>query len=155
MNNTTFDTILGAIVILIAVGFFGYTYVATDSGPTRGYELTAKFNRIDGVTTGTDVRLSGIKIGTVAAEELDPVTYMAVVRMTIQQGIELPDDSSVKIASEGLLGGNYLSIEPGGSIDMLEDGDEILFTQGSVDLMGLIGQAIFAVGGKSSDQGQQ
>ena len=151
MKNNVLETVLGAVVVLMALGFFGYMYVSTDSGPISGYELTARFSRVDGITPGSDVRLSGIKIGTVSAQSLDPVTYMAVLNMQIRQDIELPDDSSVKITSEGLLGGNYLNLEPGGSEDMLAHGDEIIFTQGSVDLMSLIGQAIFAVGGDDSE----
>lgn len=152
MKNDILETALGAIVILIAVSFFSYMFLKTDSGPTSGYELMARFSRVDGITPGSDVRLSGIKIGTVSSQSLDPVSYMAVIHLTIRDDIEVPDDSSVKITSEGLLGGNYLNLEPGGSEDMLADGDEIQFTQGSIDLMSLIGQAIFAVGGDSDEK---
>jgi len=150
MKIDVFETILGAVVILIAGSFFAYMYLKTDSGPTSGYELTARFSRIDGITPGSDVRISGIKVGTVSSQSLDPASYMAVVRMVIKNGVELPEDSSIKITSESLLGGNYLNLEPGGSDDMLADGDEIQFTQGSIDLMSLISQAIFSVGGDSS-----
>ncbi len=152
MKNDVLETTLGAVVILIAVSFFGYTYVRTDSGPSSGYELTARFSRVDGIAPGSDVRMSGIKVGAVSSQYLDPTTYMAVVNLVIRDDVELPDDSSVKITSEGLLGGNYLNLEPGGSDDMLADGDEILFTQGSIDLMSLIGQAIFAVGNDSDEE---
>lgn len=147
MQHDALETITGAIVVAIAAVFLIYAYVGTDSGSINGYELTAKFNRIDGITTGSDVRMSGIKIGTVTQQELDPKTYMAVLHMSIRSDVVLPDDSSIKISAEGLLGGNYLNIEPGGSFDVLASGGEIIYTQGSIDLMSLLGQAIFAVGG--------
>jgi len=147
MQHNALETIIGAIVVAIAIAFLIYAYVGTDSGPINGYEVTAKFNRVDGITTGSDVRMSGIKIGTVTRQELDPKTFMAVLSMNIRSDVVLPDDSSIKISTEGLLGGNYLNIEAGGSFDVLASGDEIIYTQGSIDVMGLLGQAIFSVGG--------
>ena len=91
--------------------------------------------------------MSGIKIGTVVRQSLDPDTYQAVVTLDIASDVKLPDDSSAKITSEGLLGGSYISVTPGGSEDMLAGGGEIMFTQGSVDLMSLIGQAVFSATG--------
>ena len=78
------------------------------------------------------------------AQELDRGSFEAVVRMTIAPDVELPDDTAAKIASESLLGGKYISLEPGGGIDMLADGDEIEYTQGSVSLEELIGQVIYS-----------
>jgi phospholipid/cholesterol/gamma-HCH transport system substrate-binding protein len=94
--------------------------------------------------------LSGIKVGVVARQDLDPATYRAVVRMTIQPGIKIPDDSSIKITNEGLLGGSYLSIAPGGSDVMLQPGQEFGTTQGAVDLIGLLSRA-FLSGSSSSE----
>src|SRR5689334_13773235 len=108
-NNSAVETLIGAAVIAIAVAFLTFAYSST------GYEVTAKFNRADGVNVGTDVRLSGIKVGTVARMALDPMTYNAVVTIALQSNVKLPDDSSARITSEGLLGNQYISIEPGGS----------------------------------------
>lgn len=102
---------------------------------------------MDGLATGADVRMSGIKIGTVSSQELNRNNYYAVVTMSLTDEIALPIDSSAKITSEGLLGGNYVSLTPGGSEEMLRDGDEIQFTQGSIDLIGLVGQAVFSAQG--------
>ena len=154
MQNDAFETIIGAVVVIIAVGFLFYAYVQTDSRPIDGYELVARFDRIDGIAPGADVRMSGIKIGTVASQELDLNTYLAVIHMNIRSDVELPEDSSVKVSVEGLLGGNYINIEPGGSDDMLANGGEIIYTQGPIDLQSLLGQAIFAAGDSKSESGE-
>jgi phospholipid/cholesterol/gamma-HCH transport system substrate-binding protein len=120
-----------------------------------GYPLVAKFDRVDGLSIGSDVKMSGIKIGTVTAQSLDPETYQAVVHMDIASKYKIPEDSTARVATESLLGGSYLELQPGGSPDMLASGGQIDYTQGSVDLMGLIGQAIFSTGssnGKKKDQ---
>lgn len=149
MGGNPVESLIGAIVIAVAVGFLAFAYNQTGMGSVNGYTLLAKFDRIDGLTVGSDVRMSGIKIGTVTSQNLDTETFEAVVNLTVDKSIHLPDDTAAKITSEGLLGGYYLSIEAGGGEDMLEDGDEIQFTQGSVDLMGLVGQAIFSATGSS------
>jgi phospholipid/cholesterol/gamma-HCH transport system substrate-binding protein len=143
MQNSVVETLIGAAVIAVAALFFTYAYTSTGSGPVSGYEVTAKFNRADGVNIGSDVRLSGIKVGTVSKLGLDPMTFNAVVTISLDNTVQLPDDSSVRITSEGLLGNQYLSIEPGGSPDKIKPGGEIEYTQGAVDLIGLLGKAVF------------
>ena len=91
--------------------------------------------------------MSGIKIGTVSALSLDPKTYLAVAHLSITNTVKLPDNSSIKITSSGILGNSYLSVTPGGSDKMIAPGGRIPNTQGSVDLMGLIGRMITS-GGK-------
>jgi phospholipid/cholesterol/gamma-HCH transport system substrate-binding protein len=152
MKDEVFETILGALVIIIAAGFLFFAYTQTDGTTRGGYDVTAKFNRIDGIMPGSDVRMSGIKVGTVAAQELDAKTYMAVLHLTIRSDVQLPEDSSVKISTEGVLGGSYVNIEPGGSFDNVGSGGELTYTQGSVDLMSLLGQAIFALGEESDNE---
>jgi len=147
MQNSVVETLIGAAVIAVAVLFFGFAYTSTGAGPVSGYQVTAKFNRVDGVNVGTDVRLSGVKVGTVSKLDLDPMTYNAVVTIALENRIQLPDDSSVRITSEGLLGNQYLSIEPGASPDKIKPGGEIENTQGAVDLIGLLGKAVFGGGG--------
>ncbi len=147
MESSFVETLIGAIVIAIAVTFLSYGYPVTDTGRVAGIELTAEFDRDDGLATGSDVRMSGIKIGTVTSQALNHNNYYAVVTMSLSDEIKLPRDSSAKITSEGLLGGNYVSLTPGGSEEMLESGDEIQFTQGAVDLIGLVGQAVFSAQG--------
>jgi len=147
MKDNLVETIIGALVVAIAVAFVLYGYSVTDSGSGGdAYEVTAQFDRVDGLTIGSDVRMSGIKVGTITELSLNATNYYADVTMAIGSEIELPDDSSAKITSEGLLGGNYVSLSPGGSEDMLAEGDEILYTQGSVDLIALVSQALFSAG---------
>ena len=147
MQNSIVETLIGAAVILVAAVFLTYAYRTTGAGPVSGYMVSAKFNRVDGVTVGSDVRLSGIKVGTVSKLSLDPMTFNAVVTMSLENSVQLPDDSSVRITSEGLMGNQYLSIEPGGSPDKIKPGGEIEYTQGAVDLIGLLGKAVFGAGG--------
>lgn len=146
MQNGFVETLIGAAVVAIAGVFFYYGWHTTGSGAVAGYELIARFDRIDGIAVGTDVRLSGIKVGTVTTQELDQKTYRALVKMNIKNEIKIPDDSSIKVASEGLLGGAYLGVQPGGSETMLAAGGEFETTQGSIDLVGLLGKAMFGSG---------
>jgi phospholipid/cholesterol/gamma-HCH transport system substrate-binding protein len=151
MKENFVETLVGVVVIAISALFIAYGYSVTDTQGSDRVEITADFERIDGLTIGSDVRLSGVKIGTVTSTELDKESFLARVNMSLDSSIELPDDSSAKITSEGLLGGNYISIVPGGSDMALESGGEIMFTQGSVDLMSLISQAMFSAGNASNE----
>ena len=148
-NNNMVETLIGAVVVAVAVGFLVFAYSSTGSGNVSGYPVEARFSSADGIISGTEVRLHGIKIGTVSAVNLDPKTYLAIVHMTIRSDVPIPDDSSIKITSAGLLGNSYLSIQPGGSLKNLAANGQILNTQGSVDIMGLIGRAIY--GGDALD----
>jgi phospholipid/cholesterol/gamma-HCH transport system substrate-binding protein len=139
-QNTLVETIIGVAVVLVAAFFLYFAYTRTGTGSLSGYELSAKLPRVDGLGVGTDVRLSGIKIGTISSLTLDPKTYLVVVHMQVRNDIRIPDDSSLVVTSAGLLGSSYLSITPGGSDKMLPPGGEIRNTQGSVDLMGMIGR---------------
>jgi phospholipid/cholesterol/gamma-HCH transport system substrate-binding protein len=142
-NNNTVETLIGAFVVAVAIGFLFFAYTTTHNGSFGGYDVKATFNSADGIQTGTDVRLHGIKIGTVSAIDLDPKNYNAIVHLSIRDDVHIPDDSSIKVISS-LLGGNaYLSIQPGGSDKMLVAGGEITNTQGSVNLMDLIGRVIY------------
>jgi phospholipid/cholesterol/gamma-HCH transport system substrate-binding protein len=139
------EVLTGAAVLVVAAGFLVYAVV--HSGQVRvgqGYPLYARFNSISGLNLGADVRLSGVKIGSVDSASIDPKTYLAVVRMTIRNGVQLPTDSSVEVASESLLGGQYLSVQPGGSETMLKPGQVITITQGAVSLQDLLGKFIFS-----------
>lgn len=153
MNRNILETVLGAVVLVVAIGFLYYAYQNNNSTDGGGYALLAQFDRIDGLDNGADVRIGGIKVGSVTEQTLDPATYRAKVGFTVQDGVELPLDSSAAIMSDGLLGGKYLSIEPGGDIDMLEQGDEITLTQSSIRLEDLIGQLIYSGGSGDGESG--
>ncbi len=142
----------GAAVLAIAVGFF--VYAATITGGPRiaqSYELMASFRSAEGIAVGTDVRMAGVKIGTVTDIELDPATFRAQTTVSVADTIEVPDDSAILIASEGLLGGSFVEILPGGSPFVLEPGDEIIDTQSSVSLITVLMNA-FAGGGAAGGQ---
>ncbi len=152
MKDNFVETLVGAAVIAIAAIFVVYGYSVSEADSGSGYVVSAQFNRVDGVTVGSDVRMSGIKVGTVTALSLDRQNYSANVKIMISDTIKLPQDTSAKITSEGLLGGNYVSLSPGGSDDLLDEGGEILYTQGSVDLIGLVSQALFSADQSESDK---
>lgn len=152
MQSSVVETLTGAAVIVIAGVFLFFAYTATDTGGGTGYDLTIDFDRVDGLAPGADVRLSGIKVGTVTNQALDAATYAARVTISVNNDVPLPEDTSAKITSEGLLGGSYIALTPGGSETMLEEGDEIMFAQGSIDLIGLVSQAVFSAGGSDSGE---
>jgi len=147
MQNTTFETLMGAIVIFVAAGFLYFAYTSNSAGSLGGYDLYARFASADGIATGTDVRLHGIKIGRVSSLDLDPKTYAAIVHISIRSDIKIPDDSSIKVTSAGIMGSSYLAIQPGGNAKMLPAGGQLTNTQGSIDLMGLIGRVIYGNSG--------
>ena len=139
MSQNPTEVAVGGIVLAVAIGFAVYASQAT--GLSKGgadYPLTASFRSIEGINVGTDVRLAGVKISTVTEVGLNAETFRADTTLNIRDGVEIPDDSAAVIASEGLLGGNFVEIVPGGSPFGLEAGDEILDTQGSVSLISLL-----------------
>lgn len=143
------ETILGAAVAVVAVGFFVFAAAqAGETGGAGGYELKASFQRVDGVGVGTDVRISGVKVGVVRSVALNPDSYDAVLTLAINDGIHVLDDSTARIASDGLLGGAYVAIEPAG-LDPLPPGGEIPNTRGAIDLLTLF--ASFAQGSGNSE----
>ena len=126
-------------MLAVAVGFFGYAVSSAGLSPgSGGYPLQASFRAADGITSGTEVRLAGVKIGSVAEIDLNRDTYRADATIWVNEGIEIPDDSAVAISTEGLLGGNYVEIIPGGSPFFYESGAEFDSTQGSVSLVSLL-----------------
>ena len=144
MANNAAEALIGAAVLAAAGGFLVYAAQTADLGVSGGdrYELTAAFRKAEGLTVGGDVRVAGVKVGAITDLALDAATYRAVATLSIDRGVKLPEDSDAAIAVEGLLGGAYVAVTPGGSDFMLEPGDEIAYTQGSVNLLDLVGRAI-------------
>jgi phospholipid/cholesterol/gamma-HCH transport system substrate-binding protein len=147
-QNNIAETIIGAIVVAVAVGFLVFTYNRTGSGSLSGYEINARLPKVDGLSIGTDVRLAGIKIGSVSDMTLDPKTYLVTVHMNVREDIKIPADSSVMVTSSGFLGSQYLSITPGGDDKKMAAGEFFESAQGSIDVMGLVNR--FATGAGSS-----
>jgi phospholipid/cholesterol/gamma-HCH transport system substrate-binding protein len=150
IQSNAAETLIGAIVVAVAVLFLVFAYMRTGSGSLSGYELNVRLAKADGLGIGTDVRISGIKIGSVSDLVLDPKTYLVIVHMNIRDDVKIPTDSSVLVTSAGILGSSYLSINPGGDDAMMPAGGTFQNAQGSVDVMGLVGR--FMGGGP---QGQQ
>ncbi|MBP7243176.1 outer membrane lipid asymmetry maintenance protein MlaD [Amaricoccus sp.] len=146
-QNSVAETVIGAVVIAAAVGFVVYAGQVSGRQATRdSYALSARFRSVEGIAVGTDVRLAGIRVGSVTGLSLDPASYEASATFSVDRSLQLPDDSDVKVASEGLLGGSFVEITPGASDVMLAEGDEILNTQSSVSLLNLLMK--FAGGGQ-------
>lgn len=143
-NKNYFEIIIGFFVICCAAYFLFNASKSTNiNDSTERYNVIAYFDNIDGIYSGTDIKLSGVKIGTVKNVSLDKKTYKAKVILSIDSNINLPNDTSLKVASEGLLGSKFLSINPGADEENLKEGDEISYTQSSVNLEELLGKFIF------------
>lgn len=143
MSENRAELVVGAAVLAVAVGFLAYATSSVGAMQSNaGYSLTASFRSAQGIGVGTDVQLAGVKVGSVTGMELNPETFRADAVMTIRNGVELPDDSSIIIASEGLLGGNFVEVQPGGSPFNFEAGDTVSNTQGSVSLIELLSKFV-------------
>lgn len=151
MQKNLVETILGAVVLLVAGGFLTFFYKTTDIKPTSGYEITAAFSKIDGLDSGSPVRVSGVKIGQVLDFKLNSENYRAIVRMNINNDVKLPKDTAAVIASSGLLDGKFMSLEPGADEEILQPGDQIEFTQSTPGLEQLLGQVIFSLNKENAD----
>ena len=148
-HNTT-EILVGGAVLAAAIAFGVYATQSTGFGGSSGdYELSASFRSLEGIAVGSDVRLAGVKIGTVTGVNLNPETYRADTQISVLDGIEIPDDSAIIISSEGLLGGNFVEIMPGGSPFYFSPGDEIEDTQGAVSLVSLLVR--FVAGGDDEE----
>lgn len=144
MKSNMIETVLGGVVLLVAAVFVIFAYTSASLGTTSGYEVSARFDRVGDLKIGDDVRMSGIKIGSVVGQRLDPKTYQAVVTLSVDPNVQLPADTAAEVTVAGLLGSTYVSLAPGGSDRMIPAGGEITITQGAVNLVDLIGKAMFS-----------
>ena len=139
MSNSKIETAVGGMVLLTAIIFIFYVANVTNSvGGNNGLTLKASFRSADGITAGTDVRMAGVKIGTVTDMWLDPESFRAQIIFSLREDLKIPDDSGVAVSQDGLLGGTFVEVIPGGSEFELQDGAEFLDTQGSVSLVSLL-----------------
>ncbi|MFT6332022.1 MAG: phospholipid/cholesterol/gamma-HCH transport system substrate-binding protein [Lentimonas sp.] len=143
IKHNLFEVIVGTFVLAAAIYFFFFSFNKSGISTSDTYQISAKFDNIDGISSGSDIKIAGVKIGTITDQEIDPETYQAIVQLEIHNNIALPADSSAKILSSGLLGGKYVGIEIGADDEMLQNGDEIFFTQSGVNLEELLGKFIF------------
>jgi phospholipid/cholesterol/gamma-HCH transport system substrate-binding protein len=148
MGRNAIETVLGAVVLVVAGMFVYFAYTTAEVQAIRGYEVSAAFYKIGGLNKGSDVRVSGIKVGTVSEQGLDPDTFDAVVKMSISSDVKLPTDTVASIASEGMLGGKYVRLEPGVAKTYIEAGGAITKTKDFRSLEDQVGEIIFlATGG--------
>lgn len=145
MSKNIFETVVGFIVLAIAVGFIIIAYKSgtINYKDIKGYKVTAQFTRIDGINIGSDVKLSGVKVGKVISLNLDPKSYNAVIELVINNDYKLPLDSSAEIIGNGLLGDKYISLAPGADEELLKEGGKIEFTQPAISFESLIARFIF------------
>ena len=156
MKGNVIETVMGGVVLVVAALFLFFAYSTSQVRAVQGYEVTAQFERVGALRDGGDVRIAGVKIGSIVSETLDPKTFLADVRMSIDPAYKLPDDTVAEIVSNGLLGDQYMSLVPGGSEQMIRPGGRIKFTQAPVSLENLIGQMIFSQPGaqKKPEEGE-
>lgn len=152
MKRSVAETVLGGVVIAVAGVFLAYSYKAADVASVDGYEVTADFSTVGGLKSGDNVQISGVKVGNVSRVELLPDTYLARVYMNIREGYKLPSDTAAAISSESLLGGLYLSLEPGAEEDLIPAGGRVQFTQAPQNLEQLLGQFIFSMQDEKSKE---
>jgi phospholipid/cholesterol/gamma-HCH transport system substrate-binding protein len=145
MKRSVVETVLGAIVLVVAIGFLVFSYSTANVGEVSGYQVKANFSGIGGLKVGDEVQISGVKVGQVAKVELDPQTYLARVTMEVEPSVKLPEDTAAMISSQSLLGGKYMSLEPGGAEEPIPPGGEIQYTQAPQNLEQLLGQFIFSM----------
>jgi len=141
---------MGAVVLAVAAFFLVFAYSRGNVAPVEGYTISAKFSAIDGLSVGDDVRISGIRVGTVVDQTLEPDFFRAVVTLSIWSDVVLPEDTTAMIASDGLLGGKYVALQPGGLEETIAPGGQITITQPAVNLETLLGKLIYNYSGGSS-----
>ena len=134
--------------LLGAVGFIVFAFRTADRAPAAGVEVTARFLKVGGLSTGSDVRISGVKVGTVTGRRLDTETFEAVVTLTVSPTVQLPMDTEVIITNDGLLGGKYLRLVPGTAEETVAAGGELRNTKDFRSLEDTVSEIIFlATGG--------
>lgn len=152
MKQNLLEVIMGAVVLGVCAVFIISAYSSSYWKPVKGYEVIAKFDRIDGLRQGSDVRLGGVKVGTIKTIRLEPGTYLAIVEISLSSDVTLPKDTAAEIASESLLGGKFLALLPGGEDEMIAHGGEICHTQSAMNLESLIGRFVFSAQEKNAQE---
>lgn len=154
MHRNIIETVMGGVVLLVALFFVVFAFTSAGSGTVSGYEVTARFDNAAGLTPGTDVRLSGVKVGSVVEQKLDLESFSAIVVMTVQSDLKLPTDTSARVLPDGLLGSNFIELQPGGELENIADGGAIEYTQGAINIVDVAIRSLLNTG-DSSGEGDQ
>lgn len=154
MNKRPMETIMGVVVLVVAAFFLYFAYKVSDLQVVKGYEVTARFLKVGGLNVGSDVRINGIKVGTVISQKLDNETYDAEIVMSIAPDVKLPKDSVAVIVGDGLIGDKFIKIEPGHDAELLKNGDVIENVKDFKTIEDMVGEIIFMVtdGGENTDE---
>jgi len=138
------EIVTGAAVLFVAAGFLVFAAAHSGRSATSGYDLHAQFDHVDGLNPGADVRIAGVKVGSVVAMTIEQKNFLADVTLTVRSDIHLPTDTAAEITSESLLGGKYVSLSPGGASTDIAPGGALTITQSSISLEQLLGKFIFS-----------
>ncbi len=152
MRKPVIESIMGAVVLLVAAYFLVFAYTSAHQRQVDGYHLKANFLKVGGLRVGSDVRISGIKVGSVIDQRLDQQTYEAALTLSIRPDIRLPVDTVASIATQGLMGDKYIRLEPGTMSERLEDGGEISNTRDFKSLEDTVGEFIFLATGSEGQR---
>lgn len=159
MNRRVKEAVVGAVALVILGVFVSWGFSAGGAAGVRGYDIIARFSRVDGITIGSEVRLVGVPVGEVTAQRLDSESNMAYLTLTIDLRIDLPMDTTAMIVSESVLSGKHVKLDAGGALDMMVDGDEIEFSQDSVIIEGILERIVRAAeqrrDEREAEEGQQ
>ncbi|HUY68650.1 MAG TPA: outer membrane lipid asymmetry maintenance protein MlaD, partial [Alphaproteobacteria bacterium] len=159
MGRSVFETILGAVVLGLAATFLAFAYSRSNIQTVAGYTVSADFTSVDGIKEGTDVKMNGVRVGAVSALKLitkpGPDQFLVDVKMSIRPDVKLPDDTIAMVATESLLGGKYMSLEPGVDDELIPANGtgKITHTQAGMNLDSLIGQLIYSSHGSGGGGG--
>lgn len=143
MKRNVIEAVLGAVVLAGAAIFLLFAYSVATVKSTGGYAVSATFAKVGGLERGSDVRISGIPVGTVTGQALDPKTFQAQVTLSIDSKVALPTDTEAAIVGDGLLGGKYVNLVPGQAADKIKAGGVLTKTRDYQSLEDLVGQIIF------------
>ena len=152
MNKKPVETIMGIVVLVVATLFMMFAYRVSDLQVVKGYEIKARFLKVGGLNTGADVRINGIKVGTVISQEINPLDYIVDVGLSILPNIKLPEDSVISVAGDGLMGDKFIKIDPGKSEEKLMPGSEIKNVKDAKSLEDMVGEIIFMVTGDDNEK---
>jgi phospholipid/cholesterol/gamma-HCH transport system substrate-binding protein len=155
MVKNYFETIIGLIVIFVSIYFAAFSFNKSNTKEDSGYNLKIFFDRVDGLSIGSDVKISGLKVGTVTDAKINEKTYQAEIEISLKDSVKIPADSTAEIISAGLLGDKYIALVPGGDEKYLKKGDKIKFSQSSVSIESLIGKFMFSNDDKENKKDQK
>ena len=150
MHKKPVETIMGLVVLVIALLFLGFAYNVSDLQVVKGYTVSAEFTKVGGLSIGSDVRINGIKVGTVTAQDLNNEDYTVKVAFSIASDVKLPKDSVATIVSDGLMGNKFVKIEPGKAKEYLQDGDRFAKTKNFKTIEDMVGEIIYMVTGSEN-----